>query len=117
MGIFGRRGIGAVVIARFPFSDLSQAELRPAVVIARPSREDWLLCQVTTNRYADSNALELNTDSFASGGLRLTSYARPGKLFTSNDSLITREVGTLRQSIFNRLIDAVIDLLNQSRRA
>ena len=117
MGIFGRRGIGAVVIARFPFSDLSQAELRPAVVIAHSSREDWLLCQVTTNHYADSNALELNTNSFASGALRHTSYARPSKLFTSNDSLITREVGTLKPAVFNRLIDTVIDLLNQSRRA
>jgi mRNA interferase MazF len=95
---------------------LSRAERRPAVVIARSSREDWSLCQVTTNRYADSSAFELNAGDFVTGVLRHTSYARPSKLFTAEDSLITREVGTLRAHVFNRLIDTIIDLLNQGRK-
>lgn len=36
---------GAVVLIRFPFSDLSQMKLRPAVVLADVSRGDWILCQ------------------------------------------------------------------------
>jgi mRNA interferase MazF len=38
---------GAVVLVRFPFSDLSQTKLRPAVVRADAGRGDWVLCQVT----------------------------------------------------------------------
>jgi mRNA interferase MazF len=34
---------GAIVLVRFPFSDLSQAKLRPAVVLADAGRGDWIL--------------------------------------------------------------------------
>jgi mRNA interferase MazF len=37
----------------FPFSDLSQSRLRPAIVLADAARGDWILCQVTSNPYAD----------------------------------------------------------------
>ena len=42
---------GGVILARFPFSDLSEARLRPAAVLADPDRGDWILCQVTSNPY------------------------------------------------------------------
>jgi mRNA interferase MazF len=45
---------GAVVLIPFPFSDLSQSKLRPAVVLADVGRGDLVLCQVTSNAYADS---------------------------------------------------------------
>ena len=38
---------GSVVLVPFPFSDLSQAKLRPAVVMADAGRHDWILWQVT----------------------------------------------------------------------
>ena len=42
---------GTVVLVPFPFSDLSQAKLRPAVVLADVGRGDWILCQITSNPY------------------------------------------------------------------
>jgi hypothetical protein len=51
--------IGSVVLVRFPFSDLSESKLRPAVVLADAGRGDWVLCQVTSNPYSDSRAVEL----------------------------------------------------------
>jgi mRNA interferase MazF len=33
---------GTVVLVPFPFSDLSQAKLRPAVVLADVGRGDWI---------------------------------------------------------------------------
>ncbi len=41
----------AVVSVRFPFSDLSQTKLRPAVILADAGRDDWMLCQVTSKPY------------------------------------------------------------------
>lgn len=43
----------------FPFSDLSHAKLRPAIVLADAGRGDWILCQVTSNPYADTAAVIL----------------------------------------------------------
>jgi mRNA interferase MazF len=39
----------AIVLVRFPFSDLSHAKLRPTVVLAHAGRGDWILCQITSN--------------------------------------------------------------------
>jgi len=96
---------------RFPFSDLSQTKLRPAVVLADAGRGDWILCQVTSNPYGDARAVRLEESSFASGSLRATSYARPGKLFTASQDLMMAQVGNLRPEPSRRIIDSVVTLL------
>ncbi len=102
---------GAVVLVRFPFSDLSQTKLRPAVVLADVGRGDAVLCQVTSKRYGDDGAVTLDDTDFASGSLNLTSYARPGKLFTASSELITAEVGTLKPETLTQIVNAVVTLL------
>jgi mRNA interferase MazF len=85
-------------LVRFPFSDLSNSKLRPAVVLADAGRGDWILCQITSKAYADTQAIELTTSDFSSGSLIAVSYARPGKLFTASTGIMTRIVGQLTQS-------------------
>lgn len=106
--------VGAVVLVPFPFSDLSQAKLRPAVVLAESGRGDWILCQVTSNPYGDVQAIKLTDVSFATGSLRTTSYARPGKLFTANRDLMTAQVGMLKANVFKQIVEAVIAILRTS---
>ena len=102
---------GAVVLMHFPFSDLSQTKLRPAVVLADAGRGDWILCQVTSNPYGDARAIQLEETSFAVGSLRIVSYARPGKLFTASQGLIVAEVGKLKPEPFRQVTDSVVTLL------
>lgn len=102
---------GAVVLVKFPFSDLSRSKLRPAVVLADVGRGDHVLCQVTSKPYGDSSAVKLDQTDFASGSLEVTSYVRPGKLFTASTELITSEVGTLKAEALTRVVDAVVALL------
>lgn len=106
---------GAVVLVPFPFSDLSSAKLRPAVVLADAGRGDWILCQVTSNPYGDPRAIELTGSSFDSGSLRITSYVRPGKLFSASADLIVSQVGALNAAAFTAIIEAVIDILQNGR--
>jgi mRNA interferase MazF len=102
---------GSVVLVRFPFSDLSASKRRPAVVLADAGRGDYVLAQVTSRPYADPKAVELSGSSFARGGLDITSYARPGKLFTANDSLIVQDVGALTSAALDELVASVVRLL------
>ena len=102
---------GAVVLVPFPFSDLSETKLRPALVLADAGRSDWILCQVTSNAYGDARAIQLAEDSFESGSLRVVSYARPGKLFTASNSLVVAQVAMLKAAPFKRIVDAVVDIL------
>ena len=103
-----------VVLIPFPFSDLSQARLRPALVLADAGRGDWILCQITSNPYGDPHAVELVNAGFATGSLRFTSYARPGKLFTANRDLIVAQVGTLKRDPFTQIVEAVVGILRGS---
>ncbi|CAN5839776.1 type II toxin-antitoxin system PemK/MazF family toxin [soil metagenome] len=102
---------GGVVLVPFPFSDLSRAKLRPAVVLAAGRRGDYLLCQVTSNPYADAEAVILTDESFGRGSLQRTSYARPGKLFTANEQLIKVQLGVLKAEVTSSVVEAVVRLL------
>lgn len=102
-----------VVLLPFPFSDLSNQKLRPALVLADAGRDDWVLCQITSKTYADGRAIELLATAFAQGGLQLVSYARPAKLFTAHASLIRSVAGELNDSAHQRVLDAVLSLLSE----
>lgn len=102
---------GAIVLVPFPFSDLSQAKLRPAVALADAGRDDWILCQVTSNPYGDLRAVRLTASSFDSGSLRSDSYARPGKLFTASRDLMVAQVAVLNTQAHVQIVDAVIGIL------
>ena len=88
---------GAVVLVAFPFSDLTQTKARPAVVLASGGRGDWILCQITSNAYADARAVLLDIGSLSSGSLRTVS--------------ISFEVGILNPASFGQVVTAVVFLL------
>jgi mRNA interferase MazF len=102
---------GSIILVTFPFSDLSQSKLLPAVVLANAGNQDWVLCQITSNAYADPSAIEIREAHFANGSLRLTSYARPGKLFTANRGLIVKKIGDLKQDKFRQIVETIVNLL------
>lgn len=85
--------------------------MRPAICLADAGRGDWILCQVTSNPYGDPWAIALDATDFVRGGLHIGSYARPGKLFTANTLLLIKSVGQLNDSAFQRVLDAVVNLL------
>ncbi|MDL0430139.1 type II toxin-antitoxin system PemK/MazF family toxin [Marinobacter sp. TBZ242] len=107
MGAFKK---GSVVLIRFPFSDLTSQKLRPAVVIAGIGHGDYVLCQITSKPY-DSEAIELIEEEFAKGSLQRVSYARPGKLFTANSSILLKEIGELKSGVVHRLVEAVVEVV------
>jgi len=106
--------IGSVVLVPFPFSDLSQAKLRPAVALADAGRGDWILCQVTTSPYSDPHAIELTAAKLARSSLHSRSYARPGKLFTASCNLLVAEIGMLQPQASREVVAAIISILRRS---
>ncbi|MBN2232972.1 MAG: type II toxin-antitoxin system PemK/MazF family toxin [Deltaproteobacteria bacterium] len=104
----------SVVLVKFPFSDLSSTKLRPAVVLTYAGRDDWILCQITSNPYADLNSIMITDDDFNIGSLQRLSYARPTKLFTTNNTLIDSQVGKLNDVLFNKIINAIIEILHRA---
>lgn len=86
------------------------------MVLAEISRNDFVLCQVTSNPYADPNAVELTDEEFAEGSLERVSYARPGKLFTANLQLFEGEAGALKEEPRTEIVERVVRLLRTGSR-
>ena len=105
---------GAVVVLRFPFSDLSSSKARPAVVLAPASSPDWIVCQVTGNPFADTASIEIDDASFANGSLRGRAYIRPLKLFTADHSIVTQRAGTLRSAVLRSVLEVLLNTFSSS---
>lgn len=86
---------GDVVVAPFPFSDLSAAKKRPALVVATLAGDDVVLCQITSKSVSDDYAVSLTDDDFETGGLRQPSNIRPNRLFTADTKIILYRAGTI----------------------
>jgi len=99
---------GDVVIVPFPFSDLSQAKRRPALVVAQLTGDDLILCQITSQAISDSYAISLTNTDFLKGGLNLNSNIRPNRLFTADQSLIIYKAGTLKLQKLEQVINQII---------
>ena len=56
----GRFVKGDVVVAPFPFSDLSTTKKRPAVVVAVFTGDDVVLCQITSKTITDYYAIPVS---------------------------------------------------------
>jgi len=105
--------IRSVVVVRFPFSDISQAKIRPAVVLCDVGRGDFLLCQITSKPYGDFSSITLDERHFQRGGLQRVSHARPGKLFTAHESIVGREVGILNHAVCKTITDGIALMLRK----
>jgi mRNA interferase MazF len=104
---------GDVVLLHFPFTDLSGTKFRPAVVLAVVDREDFIACQITSRRNSDRRAIELTDENFSDGGLRIVSYARPGKLFTAHRKLVSRLVGRMQNVTLGEIRGAVVNVIQE----
>ena len=99
------------MLVKFPFSDLSQTKLRPALVLAEVEYGDVLLCQITSKTYGDRNAVAVDQADFKSGSLPLASYARPGRILTAADALIVRTLGELEEAKRQEIVAAITTLI------
>lgn len=103
----GLPAAGQIVVLPFPYSDLTGHKLRPTLLLAPAGHGDWVICQITSNPFSDPSAIQITQSSFAEGGLRHTSYVRPPKLFTAHSSLIAAHSGTLKDEVFQQILETV----------
>lgn len=108
---------GTVILVPFPFSDLSQSKIRPALILGQTTSEDFILCQITSNPYSDINAIELTNIDFQTGTLKIKSYIRPLKIFTCSSELFINSAGKISILKFNEVINSLVKFLNNSKKS
>jgi mRNA interferase MazF len=104
---------GDVVVLPFPFSDLTQAKRRPALVLAELEGEDCILCQITSQTIRDKYAINIDDHDFETGSLKRKSNLRPNRVFTVDAGIIRYQVGRLKTTKVNEVIDKLVEILHQ----
>lgn len=104
---------GDVVVVPFPFSDLSQAKRRPALVISKLDGDDLILCQITSQTVKDNYAVPINKSDFESGDLKQSSNIRPNRIFTADSNIILYKVGDLKKNKVNKVIESIVEIMRR----
>ena len=102
---------GDVVVLPFPFSDLSGAKRRPALVVADWGGEDVMLCQITSRSRSDGFEVPLYNSDFERGGLPVASNIRPNKIFTADVSTIVSVAGHVSDAKYGEVAETITRLI------
>jgi mRNA interferase MazF len=99
---------GDIVLVDFPFTDLSQTKLRPAVVLWVSSiGEDVTFCAITSQNVknlAPEEFLIVNSDpEFQGTGLRVDSKVKVTRIATLSRQMVIRRLGRLGNKYLDTL--------------
>ena len=96
-----------IILVRYPFSDLSNAKVRPAVIVNAPHSSQDILIVPLTSKTGSLLDGEFVLDDWAAAGLNVVTAVKRG-IYTVNRSLVIKNVG--------KLGDVDIEKLEQSLR-
>jgi len=102
---------GDVVVVPFPFTDLTEAKRRPALILAELDGDDRILCQITSQQFGDRHSIPLFESDFEEGSLRKTSNIRPNRIFTADCRIILYKAGHIRSGKIGDVINTIIGIL------
>ena len=82
-----------VILVRFPFSDLTSAKVRPAIIVGAAVRGDLLVVPLTS-RTGGLVAGEFAITDWRAAGLNVASVVKRG-IYTVHTSIVLKSVGHL----------------------
>lgn len=104
---------GDIVILPFPYTDLSISKKRPALVIANLKGDNIILCQITSQRREDSDAISLKKVDFTEGMLKFDSFIMPTIIFTAEILTISYKIGRLKKEKINEVENKLCEIFTR----
>jgi len=83
-----------IVLVRYPFSDLSGAKVRPAIIVSQPHSSQDIFIVPLTSKIAPLLAGEFLLADWKGAGLNVATAVKRG-LYTAHPILIVKTVGGL----------------------
>ena len=99
--------VGDIFWVRLPRTDLSPDVPRPALVVADVGMGDWVMCRITSRNSVRSDRIAINTPDLGTGRLPLSSWVRPGRLFTLHESVFQGLLGRADRQKLAEVLAAV----------
>ena len=97
-----------IVIIPFPYSDLTGAKQRPAIIISNKTinnTEDRICCLITSN--PSKEGLLITDKNFYSGKLPFKSWVKTHRLFTIHSGVIKKKLCTVTDDFHNQIINKI----------
>lgn len=108
---------GDLILIPFPFSDLSTAKRRPALLLTDPDPNgDFVACAITS-RGGRPHSRALTPDLRTEGTLPLASWIRTDKVFSFHIGLLVRQFGRVTEACRLGVIDDLCRYLRHQDRA
>lgn len=89
---------GAVVLIRFPFSNLVQSKIRPALVVSSENfnrGQDLILASISSHPGCVRFSVPISQHDLLQGTLREESFIKCGQLLAAEKRLILKVVGMI----------------------
>ncbi len=80
-----------VILVRYPFSDLSNSKVRPAVIVSTPHPSQDILITPLTNKTGSLLAEEFVLAEWAAAGLNVATAVKRG-VYTVHESLVIKVI-------------------------
>ena len=87
----------SVILVRYPFSDLSNAKVRPAVLVSAPHISQDILIVPLTSKTSGLLEGEFIIPNWSVAGLNAVTAVKCG-IYTVNKNLVIKQVGQLTNS-------------------
>lgn len=107
---------GSIILVPFPFTDLSNYKIRPALVISNSEEEEDIIVAFITSVIYDLLKLtdyKINKSDlfFNETGLKTDSIVKCNKLATISKNIILGRIGDIRESIMIKEVDTRLKIV------
>jgi mRNA interferase MazF len=96
-----------IVLLPYPFSDLSNTKIRPALIISNDNinkiSQDCIMVPLTTVLKNEPYSINITQVDFENGQLIKPSRIKVDKIIAVKQSLIIKKIGTLSSNKFNEV--------------
>ena len=99
-----------IILVRYPFSDLSNSKVRPAVVISAPHPSQDILITPLTSKVGSLIEGEFALSEWSAAGLNVPTAVKRG-VYTVHGSLVIKVIGKLAEVDAERLEQSLRDWL------
>ncbi len=101
---------GDIVIIAFPYTNMNNTVMRPAMVVVDTGDEDIIVARITSQKRDRKTEVEIT--NWKNKGLLMQSYVRMSKIATLNRKDIKKKISSLDRGDIKRAKDILKKLLN-----
>ena len=106
---------GDIVLALFPFTDLTTVKQRPVLILSNndynSQSDDLVTCGITSNLKDSAFSKLINNKDLIKGQIPIESRIKVDKLFTLDKTIIKNKIAKVKSNVFEDVKKELLKLL------